>query len=81
MRVIGCGSINRVIFTDRFIRNRKDRDEFEPSDAQTLFSEKLKKLGVFVNGNGLYHFSMAHTPEVVEDLLNTIKRASNPDEY
>ena len=75
MRVVGCGPLNRIIFTDKFIKNRKDRDFHEPKNAQTLFSEKLKQLGVFVNGNGLYHFSMAHTSEVVKDLINTIKRA------
>ena len=74
MRVVGCGPLNRIIFTDKFIKNRKDRDFHEPKNAQTLFSEKLKQLGVFVNGNGLYHFSMAHTSEVVKDLINTIKR-------
>ena len=74
MRVMGCGPINRIVFTDKFIRNRKERDGFEPRDAQKIFSEKLGRLGVFVNGNGLYHFSMAHTPEVVEDVISTIKR-------
>jgi len=76
MRVIGCGPINRIIFTDKFIRNRKDRDEFENSNSQKVFSEKLKELGVFVNGNGLYHFSMTHTPAVVKQLINKIKEAS-----
>jgi len=76
MRVIGCGPINKIIFTDKFIRNRKERDEFEPRDAQTTFAKKLQELGVFVNGNGLYHFSMAHTPEVVKDLISLIKKAS-----
>ena len=75
MRAIGCGSINRIIFTDKFIRNRKERDEFEPSDAQKIFSHKLKELGVFVNGNGLYHFSMSHTPEITEELIALIKEA------
>jgi glutamate-1-semialdehyde 2,1-aminomutase len=79
MRVMGYDSLNRIIFTDRFIRNRKERDELEPSDAQKIFSEKLERFGVFVNWNGLYHFSMAHTPEVVEDLISTIKRACNQD--
>ena len=75
-RAIGCGSINRIIFTDKFIRNRKERDEFEPSDAQKIFSEKLKRFGVFVHGNGLYHFSMAHTPEIITELINIIKLGS-----
>jgi len=75
MRVMGFGPLNRIIFTDKFIKNRKDRDNFEPKDAQEVFSNKLKELGVFVNGNGLYHFSMAHTPEVVGELINIIKLA------
>ena len=73
MRVIGCGAINRIIFTDRFIMNRKDRDLYEPAGAQLAFSERLKDNNVFVNGNGLYHFSMSHTPEVIEKLINCIK--------
>jgi len=73
IRVMGCGPINRLIFTDKFVMNRKQRDLYEPRQAQALFSEKLKKLGVFVNGNGLYHFSMAHTPEVIKDLIDVIK--------
>ena len=77
MRVMGCGSLNRIIFTEKFIRNRKERDEFEPRDAQTTFAKKLQELGVFVNGNGLYHFSMAHTPEVIKDLISLIKKAAS----
>ena len=76
MRVIGCGPINRIIFTDKFIRNRKDRDNFEHENAQEIFSNKLKELGVFVNGNGLYHFSMSHTPKVIKQLIDIIKLTS-----
>lgn len=76
MRAIGCGSINRLIFTSKFIKNKKERDESECENAQKEFSDKLKTLGVFVNGNGLYHFSMAHTQEIIKDLIAIIKRAS-----
>jgi len=76
MRVMGCGPINRIIFTDKSIRNKKERDKFESSDAQKIFSDKLKELGVFVNTNGLYHFSMSHTTKIVEELIGLIKRAS-----
>jgi glutamate-1-semialdehyde 2,1-aminomutase len=76
MRVIGCGPLGRIIFTDKFIKNRKDRDNFEIENAQEVFSDKLRELGVFVNGNGLYHFSMSHTPKVVEELINITKLAS-----
>ena len=77
MRVIGCGPLSRIVFTDKFIRNRKDRDTFETENAQEIFSDKLKNLGVFVNGNGLYHFSMAHTPDVVEELIFLIKKGAS----
>ena len=73
MRVIGCGPLNRIIFTDKFIRNRKDRDKFELADAQQIFTDKLKNVGVFLNGNGLFHFSMSHTKDIVLELIKKIK--------
>tara|TARA_R110001592_G_scaffold105683_2_gene297260 strand:+ start:3120 stop:4247 length:1128 start_codon:yes stop_codon:yes gene_type:complete len=76
MRAIGCGPINRLIFTSKFIKNKKARDKNEPENAQKKFSDKLKTLGVFVNGNGLYHFSMSHTPNVIRKLTNKIKLAT-----
>jgi len=76
IRVIGCGAINRVIFTDKFIMNRKDRDLYEPNDAQSMFSKNLRDHNVFVNGNGLYHFSMSHTPDVIEKLIDNIKKST-----
>ena len=75
MRAMGCGAINRIIFTDRFIMNRKDRDLYEPTDAQLAFSKRLKDVNVFVNSNGLYHLSMSHTPEIIEKLIDCIKEA------
>ena len=71
MRGMGCGSINRIIFTDKFIRNRKERDELE-SQNQECFYNKLKKSGVFVNTNGIFHFSMSHKPVIVNSLIKKI---------
>ena len=76
MRAIGCGSMNRIIFTDKFIMNRKDRDLYEPTDSQSLFSERLRKENIFVNTNGLYHFSMSHTPDVIKKITDSIKVTS-----
>jgi len=72
MRVIGCGPLNRIIFTDKFVRNRKDRDLFEPINSQKLFTDKLKKSGVFLNNNGLFHFSMSHTPKIINKIVKII---------
>lgn len=79
MRAIGCGPLSRVIFTDKFIKNRKDRDAFEPKNAQEEFSIKLKNLGVFVNGNGLYHFSMSHANNDIRKIINAIKEAAEDE--
>jgi len=72
IRAIGCGPINRLIFTDKFIKNRKDRDKFEVLNAQKIFSDKLKKSGVFLNSNGLFHFSMSHTPKIINKIIKVI---------
>ena len=71
MHIIGCGPINRIIFTDKFIKNRKERDKFE-SRNQNEFYKKLKESGVFVNTNGLFHFSMSHETSVVNNIINKI---------
>ena len=77
MRVIGCGPINRIIFTDKFIRNRKDRDELEHENAHKNLFRQLKNKGIFVNDNGLYHFSMSHTPAIINKLTNIIKNVES----
>jgi glutamate-1-semialdehyde 2,1-aminomutase len=78
VRVTGCGPINRIIFTDKFIRNRKDRDNFELDQAtQNSFYENLRKNGVFVNTNGLFHFSMSHTEDITMSVVDTIKENIN----
>ena len=73
MRVIGCGPTSRIIFTDKDIRNRKDRDFYEPVGSHEAFASQLKNVGIFVNTNGLYHFSMSHTKEVINKMIDKIK--------
>lgn len=77
IRVIGCGPINRIIFTDKPIKNRKERDKFEIKGKQELFFSKLKNEGIFVNTNGLFHFSMSHTPKIIKKIIKKIKKISN----
>ena len=77
IRVIGIGPLNRLVFTNHFIRNRKDRDRLESSQKkQTLFYNLLLENGVFVNGNRLFHLSMCHSEEVVQELIGKIQKAS-----
>ena len=77
IRAIGCGPLNRLVFTDKFIRNKKERDEFENSSIQNQFYETLQKEGVFVNTNRLFHFSMSHSREILEQTIEKIKVTSN----
>jgi glutamate-1-semialdehyde 2,1-aminomutase len=74
LRVMGCGSVNRIIFTDKIIKNRKERDAIE-SQNQEKFYTKLQKEGVYINNNGLIHLSMCHL-NVIDDIINAIKRTS-----
>jgi glutamate-1-semialdehyde 2,1-aminomutase len=72
LQIMGCGPLNRIIFTNKFIRNRKERDDFE-SQNQNQFYENLKEKGVFVNSNRLFHFSMCHTEDVVNEIIEKIQ--------
>jgi glutamate-1-semialdehyde 2,1-aminomutase len=74
LRVMGCGSVNRIIFTDKFIKNRKERDAAE-SQNQEKFYTLLQKEGVFINKNGLIHLSMCHL-NVIDNIIDAIKRTS-----
>lgn len=75
IRVMGCGPLNRLVFTDKFIKNRKQRDELESAN-QNEFYESLKNKGVFVNSNRLFHFSMSHNKEILEQIIEKIKEVS-----
>jgi len=74
IHVMGCGPINRLIFTNRPIKNRKERDRFEEGD-QKSFYKRLKENGVFVNSNRLIHISMPHIP-LVKTLIRAIIKAA-----
>jgi len=74
MRVIGCGPLNRIVFTDKFIKNRRDRDNLELSEVkQSEFYNKLLKQGIFVNSNRLFHLSMCHSQDDVDKIIESIK--------
>ena len=75
MQAIGCGPINRIIFTNKFIKNRKDRDRLETSSKQ--FYNILNSKGVFINTNGIIHLSMCHDVVVVKKLLKYISEYTN----
>ena len=71
MRVIGCGPTNRIIFTDKIIKNKKDRDNLETQN-QHKFYNKLKSNGVFVNVNGIIQLSMSHTHKIINNISSAV---------
>ena len=67
-RAIGIGAINRLLHTDKFVKNRKDRDKFEDKN-QDEFYNKLLERGIFVNGNRIFHLSMCHSMKVMTEMI------------
>ena len=75
MRIIGCGPINRIVFTDKPIKNRQDRDNFENRELQKNFYKRLKQNGVFINTNGIIHLSMCHTRKIIYKIINAVQKS------
>ena len=65
--ILGESEYFSNIFTNKFIRNRKDRDKLETSCQD--FYNMLKLNGVFINTNGIIHLSMSHTVVVINKLV------------
>ncbi len=62
--VIGIGSMFRVIFTDKPVRSRRERDLMEiPYETQRDFYRRLLSSGVHVGANGINFISLAHTAD------------------
>ena len=78
MHAIGCGAVNRIVFTNKFIKNKKDRDDLE-SQSQNFFYKKLRLNGMFVNSNRIIQLSMSHTSEVVDAMIKTIIKTIKED--
>ena len=78
IRIIGCNSISRIIFTDKKIDNRRARDRYElPSRTQALFRKLMILNGVLHPSNGLIFLSFAHSDAHVEKIIASIQNAAN----
>lgn len=73
LRIIGIGSMLRIIFTNRFIRSRRERDRYEIGEGlQELFCRYLLiRKGIYVDSNRLF-LSMAHKKEQVDKIIQSI---------
>lgn len=72
MPCVGVGSITRILFTENNVRNRKERDACEDLVWKEEFYRKLYNKGVLVGKNGIMFMSSAHSPDIVDTIINTI---------
>ncbi len=74
VRMMGIGSMSRMIFTDKAIKSRRDRDRYEIDDTlQKLFYSYLRfEKGVHVSGNRIIFLSTAHEKEHIEKIAHSI---------
>lgn len=69
LQVVGVGSKNRVIFTDKKVKNREERDLFEDKKLIDRFYSHCRKNGIFIGINGIQFLSTAHTEEMVDKII------------
>ncbi|MBI5921875.1 MAG: aminotransferase class III-fold pyridoxal phosphate-dependent enzyme [Betaproteobacteria bacterium] len=74
VRMMGIGSMNRVLFTDREVKSRRDRDHYElGKQVQDVFYKYLLlEHGIFVNKNRVMFLSTLHDDAIVETLASAI---------
>jgi len=73
IRMMGIGSMMRIIFTDCQIKSRRDRDLNEVDiSTQKKFYQKMLSLGVFVNTNGIIFLSTENSDNDVIKILESI---------
>jgi len=74
VRMYGIESMMRIIFTDEFIKSRRQRDLAEVSEiVQRCFQQYLLiEKGVNVNSSGLIFISTAHKEQEINQIINAI---------
>jgi glutamate-1-semialdehyde 2,1-aminomutase len=74
VRMIGIGSMSRMIFTGRPITSRRERDKYEIGDAiQKLFYlYLLLEKGVHISSNGVIFISTEHYEEHIEEIIQCL---------
>jgi len=73
LRIMGIGSMMRLVFSDRPIKSRRDRDLSEvDASLQKRFYKKMLSNGVFVNNNGILFLSTVHSSDDIEKIITSI---------
>jgi glutamate-1-semialdehyde 2,1-aminomutase len=78
VRISSFGSIFRFIFTDKFIRSRKERSMYElPVDTQNLFYKYLLDQGIYVGSNRINFLSTVHTMDLINEFVDKVVNSFN----
>jgi glutamate-1-semialdehyde 2,1-aminomutase len=73
MQIIGNRSISRIIFTNKEVGNRRERDLHEIShQGQQVFRKILMLNGIFSPSNGIIFMSFSHNIDDVEEIITAI---------
>ena len=74
LRMIGIGSMLKLIFTDYPVMSRRDRDlqESDISIQKEFYRQLLIKKNIFVNSNGIIFLSTEHSNEVVDSIISGV---------
>ena len=65
-------SFMRLLFTDQFVRSRREKDNLELSYRfqKTFFAYMLLRKGIHINSSGVIFLSTAHNDEIVGFIVN-----------
>ena len=74
VRMTGVGSMSRMIFTDKAIKSRRDRDEYELDNAlqKQFYLYLLLEKGIYVSSNRIVFLSTEHKKEHIEKIAQSI---------
>ena len=73
LRVMGCSSFNRLVFTDQHFHNRQERDALEQAESvQRRFREALLARGIIWPANGLIFLGFCHNTEIVDQVCDAV---------
>jgi glutamate-1-semialdehyde 2,1-aminomutase len=86
VRIFNFGSMFRFIFTDKFIKSRKERDMYElPENIQYFFYKDLLHQGIYIGSNRINFLSTVHTKGLIDEFvnktINSLSKLKKTDEF
>jgi len=70
-RMTGLKSMMRLIFSDKEIRSRKERELYEVDVKKQIdFYNELKRIGIYSGNNGINFVSILHDNEIIDRVID-----------